>query len=74
MDDGVAELDLNGNCSGSNVAHCKAGTFCDVQERCSKCVNVVTIVLFRLLGRDIIHLSLYLVLIKSCKVWVWLDR
>ena len=54
MDDGVAELDLNGNCIGSNVAHCKAGTFCDVQGRCSKCVHVVTIVLFGLLGRDTI--------------------
>ena len=39
-------MDLNGNCSGSNVAHCKAGTFCDVQGRCSKWVHVVTIILF----------------------------
>ena len=54
MDDGVAVLDLHGNCSGSNVAHCKSGTFCDVQGRCSKCVNVVTVVLFGVLGRDII--------------------
>ena len=41
MDDGVAELELYGNCSGSNLAHCKTGTFCDYQGKCSKYTSSV---------------------------------
>ena len=54
MDDGFAELELNGNCSGSNLAHCKSGTFCDFCHKCSKCSCGINSVRWNVFSMDVV--------------------